>query len=58
MEEQAKKQVDLSLYEKKIEAQLDAPLANLRTEISKAPDGEAKRTAKGKMFLGLVIKIT
>lgn len=48
LEDKAKEQADLSLYEKKIEAQLDVALHNLRTEIPQAPKWGIKKNSEGK----------
>jgi len=56
LKEQAEKEANLPLYEKKIEAQLDASLSELRTKIPQDPKWSVKKTAKVKMNFGLDIK--
>jgi transposase len=46
--EQAEKEADLPLFEKKIEAQLDVPLAELRAEIPQDPKWGVKKNSEGK----------
>lgn len=46
--EQAEIEANLPLYEKKIEAQLDVPLADLRTEVPQAPKWGIKKNSEGK----------
>lgn len=48
LKEQAKKEANLSLYEKKIEVQLDTPLDELRAEIPSDPKWGVKRNSEGK----------
>lgn len=46
--DKAKEKMDLSLYEKKIEAQLEAPLHGLCTEIQQVPKWDIKKNSEGK----------
>lgn len=46
--EQAEKEANLPLFEKKIEAQLDAPLAELRAEVPQDPKWGVKKNSEGK----------
>ncbi|MFD2628941.1 transposase [Oceanobacillus kapialis] len=46
--EQAEIEANLPLYEKKIEAQLDVPLADLRAEVPQAPKWGIKKNSEGK----------
>lgn len=46
--DKAQEEANLSLYEKKIEAQLDAPLHKLRSEIPQAPKWGIKKNSEGK----------
>ncbi|MBP1970986.1 transposase [Virgibacillus natechei] len=46
--EQAEKEANLPLYEKKIEAQLDVPLAKLRAEVPQHPKWGVKKNSEGK----------
>jgi transposase len=46
--EQAEKEANLPLFEKKIEAQLDAPLDKLRTEVPQDPKWGVKKNSEGK----------
>lgn len=48
LKEQAEKEANLPLYEKKIEAQLDASLDELRTEIPQDPKWGIKKNSEGK----------
>ena len=48
LKEQAEKEANLSLYEKKIEAQLDTPLDDLRSEIPLTPKWGVKKNSEGK----------
>ena len=48
LKEQAKKEANLPLYEKKIEAQLDVPLAVLRAEVPQDPKWGVKKNSEGK----------
>jgi Transposase DDE domain/Transposase domain (DUF772) len=48
LKEQAEKEVNKPLYEKKIEAQLDAPLVELRAEIPQDPKWGVKKNSEGK----------
>ena len=46
--EQAEKEANMPLYEKKIEAQLDVPLAELRAEVPGDPKWGVKKNSEGK----------
>nr|WP_283163476.1 IS1182 family transposase [Sporolactobacillus mangiferae] len=46
--EQAKKEANLPLFEKKIEAQLDASLSELRAQVPKEPKWGIKKNSEGK----------
>lgn len=46
--EQEKNEANLSLYEKKIEAQLDIPLEDLRKEVPQHPEWGIKKNSEGK----------
>jgi transposase len=46
--EQAEKEAHLPLFEKKIEAQLDVPLAELRAEVPQEPKWGVKKNSEGK----------
>ncbi|WBX79044.1 MULTISPECIES: IS1182 family transposase [Virgibacillus] len=48
LEEQAKKEASLPLYEKKIEAQLPVPLTELRNEVPQDPKWGIKKNSEGK----------
>ncbi len=48
LNEQAEKEANLPLYEKKIEAQLDVPLAELRAEVPQDPKWGVKKNSEGK----------
>ncbi len=48
LKEQAEKEANLPLYEKKIEAQLDVPLDVLRAEVPQNPKWSVKTNADGK----------
>src|SRR5690625_465704 len=48
LKEQAKKEANLPIYEKKIEDQLDVPLTKLRTEIPQDPKCGVKKNSEGK----------
>src|SRR5699024_10890678 len=48
LKEQAEKEANLPLYDKKIEAQLDVPLAELRTEAPQDPTWGVKKNSEGK----------
>ncbi len=48
LKEQAEKEDSLPLYEKKIEAQLDVPLAELRTEVPQDPKWGVKKNSEGR----------
>lgn len=48
LKEQAEKEANLPLYEKKIEAQLDASLDELRNEVPQDPQWGIKKNAEGK----------
>lgn len=48
LKEQTEKEANLSLYEKKIELQLDASLSELRTEIPQGPKWRVKKNSDGK----------
>jgi len=48
LKDQAKKEANLSLYEKKIEVQLDASLIELRTEVPQDPKWGVKKNSNGK----------
>ncbi|WP_343816500.1 IS1182 family transposase, partial [Virgibacillus siamensis] len=48
LKEQAEKEANLPLYEKRIEAQLDAPLDELRAEVPQDPQWGVKKNAEGK----------
>lgn len=48
LKEQAEKEANLPLYEKKIEAQLDAPLTKLRAEVPQDPKWGVKKNSEGK----------
>lgn len=48
LKEQAEKEASLPLYEKKIEAQLDAPLDELRSEMPVDPKWGVKKNSEGK----------
>lgn len=56
--EQAEKEANLTLFEKKMEVQLDAPLDELRSEVPQEPKWgiKKKRTAKAKMYFSLAIR--
>lgn len=46
--EQAEKEANLPIFEKKIEAQLDVPLAELRAEVPRDPKWGVKKNSEGK----------
>ncbi|MBD1383633.1 IS1182 family transposase [Metabacillus arenae] len=46
--EKAEREANLPLFEKKIEEQLDVPLAELRAEIPQAPEWGVKKNSEGK----------
>src|SRR5699024_3642583 len=46
--EQAEKEANKALYDKKIEAQLTSPLADLREDVPRAPQWGVKKNSKGK----------
>ncbi|WP_077300748.1 IS1182 family transposase [Virgibacillus pantothenticus] len=48
LKDEAEKEANLPLYEKKIEAQLDVPLAELRAEVPQAPKWGVKKNSEGK----------
>ena len=48
LKEQAEKETNMPLYEKKIEAQLDAPLVELRAEVPQDPKWGVKKNSEGK----------
>jgi len=48
LREKAEKEANLSLYEKKIEDQLDAPLEALRSEVPQEPQWGVKKNSQGK----------
>lgn len=48
LKEQAEREASLSIYEKKIEAQLDVPLDELRAEIPQDPEWGIKKNSEGK----------
>ncbi len=48
LKDEAEKEANLPLYEKKIEEQLDAPLAELRTEVPQDPKWGVKKNSEGK----------
>src|SRR5699024_3482932 len=48
LKEQAEKEANLPLYDKKIEAQLDISLAELRTEVPMNPKWGVKKNSEGK----------
>jgi len=48
LKEQAEKEANMPLYEKKIEAQLDIPLADLRSEVPQDPKWGVKKNSEGK----------
>ncbi|WAA09194.1 IS1182 family transposase [Fervidibacillus albus] len=48
LKEQAEKEANRPLYEKKIEAQLDAPLVELRAEVPQDPKWGVKKNSEGK----------
>ena len=48
LKEQAEKEENIPLYEKKIEAQLDVPLAELRAEVPQEPKWGVKKNSEGK----------
>ncbi|MFD1849672.1 IS1182 family transposase [Oceanobacillus bengalensis] len=48
LKEQAEKEANLPLYEKKIEAQLDVSLAELRAEVPQDPKWGVKKNSEGK----------
>jgi len=48
LKEQAEKEAKLSLYEKRIEVQLDASLIELRTEVPRDPNWGVKKNSNGK----------
>jgi transposase len=48
VKDQANKEANLPLYEKKIEAQLDVPLADLRSEVPVDPKWGVKKNSEGK----------
>ncbi|WP_026907634.1 transposase, partial [Paucisalibacillus globulus] len=47
LKEQAEKEANLPLYDRKIEAQLDVPLAELRAEVPQDPKWGVKKNAEG-----------
>lgn len=53
--EQTEKEANLTLFEKKMEVQLDAPLDDA-LKFLKNRNGALKRTAKAKMYFGLAIR--
>jgi transposase len=48
LKEQAEKEANMPLYEKKIEAQLDTPLDELRAEVPQDPKWGVKKNSEGK----------
>lgn len=46
--EQAEREVNLPIFEKKIEAQLDVPLAELRSQVPQDPQWGVKKNSEGK----------
>jgi len=48
LKEQAEREANLPLYDKKIEAQLDVPLTELRAEVPQAPKWGVKKNSAGK----------
>ncbi|MEI3599250.1 IS1182 family transposase [Oceanobacillus sp. MO10714A] len=48
LKDQAEKEANMPLYEKKIEAQLDVPLAELRSEVPIDPKWGVKKNSEGK----------
>ena len=48
LKEQAEKEANLSIYEKKIEAQLDVSLSDLRSEVPQDPKWGVKKNSEGK----------
>lgn len=48
LKDEAEREANLPLYEKKIEAQLDVPLADLRSEIPQDPKWGVKKNSEGK----------
>ncbi|WP_106495813.1 IS1182 family transposase [Lentibacillus sp. Marseille-P4043] len=48
LKDEAEKEANLPLYEKKIEAQLDVPLAELRPEVPQDPKWGVKKNSEGK----------
>ena len=48
LQEQAAKEANLPIYEKKIETQLDVPLAELRAEVPQEPKWGVKKNSEGK----------
>lgn len=48
LKEQAEKEANLPIYEKRIEAQLDVSLVELRTEIPRNPEWGIKKNSEGK----------
>ena len=48
LKDKAEKEANLPLYEKKIEAQLDVPLAELRSEVPQDPKWGVKKNSEGK----------
>src|SRR5699024_11466068 len=48
LKDKAEKEANLPLYEKKIEAQLDVPLAELRSEVPQDPKWVVKKNSEGK----------
>src|SRR5699024_3411849 len=57
LREQAEKEVNKPLYDKKIEAQLTSPLADLREDVPRAPQWGVKKNSEGKMNSGMAIKL-
>ena len=56
LKEQAEKEADLSIYEKKIDVQLDVSLSDLRTKNPQDPACGVQETAMVKTNFGLDIK--
>ncbi len=48
LKEQAEKEANLPIYEKKIEAQLDIPLTKLRAEVPQDPEWGVKKNSEGR----------
>ena len=57
LQEQAEKEANRPLYDKKIEAQLTASLTELRTDVPGAPQWGIKKNSEEKMNIGLATKL-